>query len=707
MKALIVVFVVLAMFLAVPYARGDFTNICLTGNFLQLPVSATGQFLTTSGGKYNPAGTGGDGGTDFWIWGTPVYHYSVGVNGTAYVDGAWAPTVLDTSSGGIKSAVITGNIIPGLLYTRNISFGTNAKAIKIVDVFQNTGSVAFSNLVTLDSVDPDPDIPFSSSSYVTANDVVSVIRTNDLVVATGPVSQLSLGFGSESPFCIPSAIGFDVSDPYAFSVLFDPNGAVEDIDINISFKYGNLAPAETTSVVWYMLFDSSYAELISAYGKVAARFVLLHSFTGTNDGLDPEAGLALGNDGKLYGTTRAGGANNGGTVFKVSPDGTGFTTYACFLGSNGFAPVDTLVLNTNDGNFYGTTGNGGAGDKGMIFRTIPTGGSSNLFSFSGSDGANPAARLVLGGDGNWYGTTQQGGSDNLGTVFKLSTDGTDLGTDLDTLATFTGDNGANPGPLTPGDDGNLYGTTQSGGANGLGTIFKITTSGVLTTLASFNGTNGANPYGGIIPGTDGNFYGTTCGGGAGYNGLAFSGNGTVFKTTANGALTTLALFNGANGAHPKAILLRGSDGNFYGLTQQGGDYDLGTVFQMTPDGGLTNLVVFNGTNGASPVYGPLLQGPARKLYGLTSSGGAGNNGVMFSLAIPMTPVMQSVGTAGGTFAFAWNAVSGLDYQVQYSTNLAPAHWLNLGGITTATNGVMPVSELIANAQRFYRVILLR
>jgi hypothetical protein len=266
MKALKLAAGVLAALMVVPSMRGDMTNIYLTGNFLQLPVSTNGQFITdTSGGKYNAAGTGGNGGVDFWIWGTPVYNYSVGVNGASYSNGTWLPTVTNTSSASSESAIITGNVVPGLLFTRNVSFGINAKTIKIVDVFQNTGSNTFANLVTLDSTDPDQDYPSQKDDYITANDVVSAIGNNDLVVAVGSLSGLSLGFGSESPLCIPSAAGFNNFDPYTFNVLVDPDGALSDIDINIAFNYGTLAPSEMKTVVWYILFDDSQADLISSY----------------------------------------------------------------------------------------------------------------------------------------------------------------------------------------------------------------------------------------------------------------------------------------------------------------------------------------------------------------------------------------------------------------------------------------------------------
>src|SRR5215831_3671579 len=230
-----------------------------------------------------------------------------------------------------------------------------------------------------------------------------------------------------------------------------------------------------------------------------------------------------------------------------------------------------------------------------------------LFSFKATNGASPYAGLTLGNDGNFYGTTSGGGafgdrySNGYGTVFRVTTNGV-----LTTLISFAGTNGAFPyAGLTLGNDGNLYGTTGGGGAytnqygQGAGTVFRVATNGVLTTLVHFADTNGANPRAGLTLGNDGNFYGTTLYGGA-YTNRYGQGAGTVFRVTTNGVLTTLVHFAGTNGANPLAGLTLGNDGNFYGTTLYGGTANDGTVFQVTTDGVLTTLASFAGTNGASP-----------------------------------------------------------------------------------------------------------
>src|SRR5437763_6899629 len=180
---------------------------------------------------------------------------------------------------------------------------------------------------------------------------------------------------------------------------------------------------------------------------------------------------------------------------------------------------------------------------------------TTVLSFSGSDGASPTAGLIQGSDGNFYGTTYQGGANNLGTVFKMDSSGA-----VTTLYSFAGTgpippinfDGANPlAGLVQGSDGNFYGTTSLGGANNLGTVFKMDSSGAVTTLYSFAGqpSDGATPDGGLILGNDENFYGTTNHGGA-------NNEGTVFKMDTSGAVTPLRSVAGSAGARPAAVVIQ-------------------------------------------------------------------------------------------------------------------------------------------------------
>ncbi len=373
----------------------------------------------------------------------------------------------------------------------------------------------------------------------------------------------------------------------------------------------------------------------------------LYSFcaqTSCTDGQHPIAGLVQGTDGDFYGTTFQGGTNASGTVFQITPSGTLTTLYnfcsqsSCADGRFLYAP---LVQGT-DGNFYGTTYQGGANnDNGTVFQITPSGTLTTLYSFcphSGcADGQNPYAGLVQGTDGNFYGTTLNGGANGSGTVFEITPTGT-----LTTLYNFCPQSGCADGQypyagLVQGSDGNFYGTTYQGGANNDGgTVFQITPSSrTLTTLHSFCAQSGCldgmNPYAGVIRGTDGNFYGTTYLGGTG-------GVGTVFQITLTGTLTTLHSFcpqsGCADGEDLDASLMQGSDGNFYGATVSGGIGSKGTLFQITPAGSLTTLYHFcaqsNCADGAYP-YAGLVQGTDGNLYGTTYQGGANSEGAVVKL----------------------------------------------------------------------------
>ena len=381
--------------------------------------------------------------------------------------------------------------------------------------------------------------------------------------------------------------------------------------------------------------------------------------TGSFKGARPRAGLTIGSDGAFYGTTGEGGAHGHGTVFRMTPAGD-FTTLAEFNyfgeNSNGAFP-DAALTAGSDGNLYGTTRSGGANHIGTIFKVTPSGTLTTLVNFTGEGvtnrGSYPEGSLIESG-GSFYGTTRHGGANSVGTIFKVTMDGA-----LTTLVEFTGKDGANKGSeptagLTVGNDGAFYGATSGDGANQdrLGTIFKMTAGGDLTTLVEFTpesaSTRGAGLYAGLTLGTDGAFYGTNAYGGP-------SDQGTIFKVTADGTLTTLVNISigGAMelGGRPWAGLALGGDHNFYGTTRFGGAYGVGTVFKITPRGEFTKLADFTGTSGLSKgAYpaGRLLPGPDGNMYGTTTLGGAGNFGTIFKMnaAGELTTLVEFTGIGG-------------------------------------------------------------
>ncbi|MBL9114870.1 MAG: hypothetical protein JNJ83_07655 [Verrucomicrobiaceae bacterium] len=370
---------------------------------------------------------------------------------------------------------------------------------------------------------------------------------------------------------------------------------------------------------------------VSAHGQ---SFEVLFS---DNEGSRPRAGLVQGSDGNFYGTTDEGGESNNGTVFKVTASGT-LTVLHSFNRITGIQPNAELVEGS-DGNFYGTTYAGGASGYGTVFKITSSGTHTLLHSFNNTNGALPYAGLVQGSDGSFYGTTQYGGASDYGTVFKITASGTHT-----LLHSFNSTNGRYPiAGLVQGSDGNFYGTTSRGGASGYGTVFKITASGTHTLLRSFNSTNGSYPEARLVQGSDGSFYGTTYqGGGSDY--------GTVFKITASGTHTLLYSFNNTNGSYPYAGLVQGSDGNFYGTTNGGGASGYGTVFKITASGSHTLLYSFNSTNGRYEAG--LVQGSDGSFYGTTYYGGVSDNGTVFKI------------TASGTHTllYSFNSTNGSNPQ---------------------------------------------
>jgi uncharacterized repeat protein (TIGR03803 family) len=399
----------------------------------------------------------------------------------------------------------------------------------------------------------------------------------------------------------------------------------------------------------------------------------LYLFTGGNDGEYPYAGLVQGSDGNLYGTTAYGGIygelgtvddDSAGTVFKISTNGALTTLY--------------------------------------LFGTIQDGNGDAL------DGENPYAGLVRGSDGYFYGTTRGGGSYGPyggGTVFKISTNG-----ELTSLYSFPAVNYANDGvdpyaELVQGIDGYFYGTTKYGGTGGVayggGTVFKISTNGAHTSLYSFTGGNdGEYPYAGLVQDSDGSFYGTTEYGGT-------NGYGTVFKISAKGAYTHLYSFGGNDGANPEAALVQGSDGYFYGTTRGGGSYGPyggGTVFRISTIGALTTLYSFTGGNDGAQPFAGLVQGSDGNFYGTTAYGGQGGAGTVFKLTV--VPEFQTMSLTNHTLSLTWSTEAGGTYQLQYNSDLTSSNWTNLGSVITAAGATLITTDSVTNAsRRFYRVVL--
>jgi len=273
---------------------------------------------------------------------------------------------------------------------------------------------------------------------------------------------------------------------------------------------------------------------------------------------------------------------------------------------------------------------------GNAAQTDPTYTLLHDFAGSPNDGADSGAGVTLDDLGNIYGTTDFGGASGNGAIFKLAPDGTQT-----LLHSFSGADGSEPdGAVTLLSNGDLYGTTVSGGA-GNGVLYRLTSKGKFKVLHSFSATDGSFLRGHLTRDKLGNFYGTALFGGA-------NGDGTVFKYGSDGTLTVLHAFNGTDGEFPEHGVVRDAAGNLYGVTAFGGADDEGTVYKLASDGTLTTLHSFTGGADGGFLYGGLAIDKDGNLYGSTVAGGSSGFGTVFKL------------TSGGTLTTLYNFTGGAD-----------------------------------------------
>ena len=367
----------------------------------------------------------------------------------------------------------------------------------------------------------------------------------------------------------------------------------------------------------------------------AQTFKVIHSFTGGSDGGNPLDGFIADSAGNLYGTTNAGGASGYGVVFKITKSGVQSVLYSFVGGTDGEFPEGGLIRD-KVGNLYGTTtAGGGVENSGIVFMVSAAGVEQVLYTFTGgTNGATPQAGLAIDAEGNLYGTTTAGGANGNGIVFKLTKKGTQWTETV--LYTFgTGTDGAIPvaGVILRGTS--LYGTTSAGGAYGYGTIFQLTRSGAAwteTIVHNFeDGDDGAVPYGGLIADKLGNLYGAATEGGSG-------GGGTIYELSpASGSWTFNVIYSnpgwGISGSFRNVAL--DASGNLYGTTHCDGANDAGTIYKLTPASGswtYTSLYVFEGgSDGLYSFSNPLLE--AGHLFGTTKQGGGDGDGVVWEITL--------------------------------------------------------------------------
>jgi uncharacterized protein (TIGR03437 family) len=439
-----------------------------------------------------------------------------------------------------------------------------------------------------------------------------------------------------------------------------------------------------------------------AMATSAQTLTTLVNFDGTNGDTPRYGNLVQGTDGNFYGATYYGGANNGGTVFKMTPAGavTTLCSFSPYAPENLFGSwipgPEASLIQASDGNLYGVTKQNGSANNGTIFRISTAGVFSTIYQFvqvnntGYVNGSMPNGGMIVGADGNLWGTTQWGGSggtDPFGTIYKMTLAG--AVTRVQSFDLFGAIGDLPSAGLLLASDGNFYGTLNY-------EVFKMTPGGLLTILHSFSSL-GASPTTSapLIQGTDGNLYGTTTFGDSNW--------GTVFKITTAGAYTLLHSFpytattDGQTPDH--APLVQAPDGNFYGTTSLGGTNNLGTIFKITASGTFTLLYSFGASDGQWPLGGMIL-GKDGNLYGTTSAGGSGFKGTVFKFTLPSGgttppatgPAAAISGIVSDASFKAGEPIASGGWVAVFGTNLAPAgdsrQW---NPSTEIVNGKLPTS----------------
>jgi len=483
---------------------------------------------------------------------------------------ALSPSQIAAGSAAFNLGIFGSNFVPGAVVT----FGTTA----LSTTWQNSGALTAAVPATL--VAQAGTIPVTvmnpGTGAGTSSAVNFAVTAPAVTVAVNPATA-QVPVNGVQQFAATVANTSNTAVTWSVSGVTGGNATVGTISATGLYT----APATVPSPAAVTVTARSQADTTKSGSATVTigpyTTQTLYSFTSLSDGAAPSAPLIQGSDGNFYGTTQEGGTNGDGTVFKVNSAGN-ITTLHEFSGSDGANPI-APVVEANDGNFYGTTIGGGDYDEGTVFRIDSSGNFESLYSFTGGDdGGDVSGGLIQAKDGFLYGTTFQGGTSNSGTAFK-----TDLSGNLSTLYSFTGDtDGYGPMGLIQGTDGFFYGGTQNGGdfsctagpGSGCGTIFKIDSDGDLQTLYTFTGgQDGAEMDEALFQANDGYFYGTSVfGGDPSCTVSTYTGCGTIFKIDSSGNFTLLHEFTGGpEGGVPFSSLIQVGNGDFYGTAAAGGD----------------------------------------------------------------------------------------------------------------------------------------
>jgi uncharacterized repeat protein (TIGR03803 family) len=348
--------------------------------------------------------------------------------------------------------------------------------------------------------------------------------------------------------------------------------------------------------------------------RAGSGFRVLHTFT-AEEGRALNGQLVEGADGRLYGTAEEGGERDKGTVFRATTGGKVKVLLSFIRGKTGEREPTSGLITGPGGLFYGTTPVGGdfGGSPGALYQVSPSGQKTVLHFFAGgaNDASVPRSRPLLASDGNFYGTSLDGGAADEGVVYRMTPAG-----EVTVMHSVAGgrDDGTWPwGELIEASDGNFYGTTYWGGQKDAGTLFRMTPDGHVTLLHHFGVTagDGIQPDAGLVQGSDGHLYGTTS-----WSDYDAGGRGALFRISLAGEYTLLHTFDDSDGSEPEAGLVRASNGNFYGSTMYGGAHSCGVLFRLSPEGAFKVLHHLDYTEGCNP-KGALMQASDGYLYGTT------------------------------------------------------------------------------------------
>ena len=376
----------------------------------------------------------------------------------------------------------------------------------------------------------------------------------------------------------------------------DFNIKVQMSDYNLDYPYGHLELSSDGD-----LYGFTYPNTLFLYTPLTNAFEKLYEFDYASEGSYPHGSLLYAKDSTFYGLAYRGGSIDKGVLFAYKPETGVYSKKHDFdITLTGANPYGSLIQASN-GLLYGMSSSGGAQQGGTLFSYAPaTGTVSKLYDFNTLSGANPYGTPLQATNGLLYGLCKEGGSSGHGTLYSYNiTTGS-----FTKLFDFTGAaSGAQPkGSLLAAPDGKLYGLTEYGGSQGLGTLFSFNPSdNVFTKHFDFTTVTGCKPTGDVIVGSDGLLYGLTAEGGS-------QGVGTLFRFNPSGnVFTKIKDMSTLTGANPMGTLRLASTGKYYGMANRGGSQDLGTVFEYDPaNDSLSVITHFNGSNGARPMYGTLV-----------------------------------------------------------------------------------------------------